>query len=52
VIGIVQSFSAYPDPIVDLAKLTQFALDASAQFLNGIDSGAEAESLLTELQGG
>ena len=52
VIGIVQSFSAYADPIVDLAKLTRFALDASAQFLAGIDTGAGAERLLSELEGG
>ncbi len=32
VIGIVQSF-AYPHPIVDVGKLTQFALAASVRFL-------------------
>ncbi len=32
VVGIVQSF-AYPHPIVDVGKLTQFALSASVRFL-------------------
>lgn len=52
VVGIVQSFAAYPEPIVDLDKLTRFALDASRQFLAGIEPEGASDDLLTELEGG
>jgi ribonucleoside-diphosphate reductase beta chain len=50
VIEVVHGFD-YPQPIVDLNRLTQYALDSSAQFLRAIDSApAERDALVSQIE--
>ncbi len=50
VIGVVQSFD-YPRPIVNVERLTRYALDASAQFLRAIESTTvDRETLVLQIE--